>query len=449
MAAPPTSTRESGADAVTPTRARLHVVALVCTLSMVLYLDRVVMGQAVVPIQEEFGLDNTSISYVLNAFVLAYGLFEIPTGRWGDRFGSRRIMGRIVLWWSAFTMLTAACTGLWSLLVVRFLFGAGEAGAYPNVARIIGRWFPPAERGRVQGLLLASAMAGSVLAPVLSGYLMTAFGWRSAFIVFGCLGIAWALWFLAWFRDDPAEHPGVNAAELALLRAGAAPGADGATHAPIPWAAAAANRTIWLLGLISLAGSFCTYMYMGWFPKYLQAGRGLTPIEAGWGSSLALSGSMLGCLAGGALADRIARTRHPQRVRRMVFLATGVAAAILLLIGVACTDNRIAIPVIGLSCFCTMLHIPTWWNCIREISGRHQGAVFGLLNMCGMPGAIISQYLFGAIADWRGRLGHSGHDQWGTAFGIYAAVLVVMGAAWLLVDTSRTVDDAADPVTSA
>jgi MFS transporter, ACS family, glucarate transporter len=143
-----------------PTHARLVVLTLLCLLAFVLYLDRVCIGQAVGSIQDELDLSNTQMGMVLMAFTLAYGLFEVPTGRWGDRFGSRAVMVRIVIWWSAFTALTGVCTGVGTLLVVRFLFGAGEAGAYPNVARVIARWFPPRERSRVQGLFMASSLVG-------------------------------------------------------------------------------------------------------------------------------------------------------------------------------------------------------------------------------------------------------------------------------------------------
>src|SRR5258708_495662 len=129
------------AAAERPTRARFVVLGWLCALAFILYLDRVCMGQAVKPIQDEMGLTNTEMSFVLMAFTLAYGIFEVPTGHWGDRIGSRRILARIVVWWSAFTMLTGACSGFLSLLFVRFLFGAGEAGAFPNMARIVDRWF--------------------------------------------------------------------------------------------------------------------------------------------------------------------------------------------------------------------------------------------------------------------------------------------------------------------
>ena len=141
------------------------MLGFLCSLSFVLYLDRVCIGQAATFIQADLGLSNTQMGYALSAFVLAYGLFEVPTGRWGDRFGSRGVLTRIVLWWSAFTALTGAATGLVMLVAVRFLFGAGEAGAYPNAARVVARWFPRAQRGAPQGLMLPSAQSGATIAP--------------------------------------------------------------------------------------------------------------------------------------------------------------------------------------------------------------------------------------------------------------------------------------------
>ena len=155
---------------------------------------------------------------MLMAFTLAYGLFEVPTGRWGDRIGGRRVLTRISLWWSAFTAMTGACTGLWSLVAVRFLFGAGEAGAFPNVARVLSRWFPDEERGRAQGLLLAaSSSIGGAIAPFLAAVLIQGIGWRWTFAAFGGVGAAWAAGFWWWFRDDPAAHPAVDPAELAHI----------------------------------------------------------------------------------------------------------------------------------------------------------------------------------------------------------------------------------------
>src|SRR5262249_30606673 len=189
-----------------PTRARFVVLGLLCLLSGVLYLDRICMSAAVDSIQTDLGLTNTEASYVLMAFTLAYGLFEVPTGRWGDRMGARRVLTRISLWWSAFTAMTGACMGLWTMVGGRVLFGAGEAGAFPNVARVLSRWFPDEERGRAQGVLLASSLIGGAIAPFLAALMIRAIGWRWTFAAFGGVGAAWAAGFWWWFRDDPAAH---------------------------------------------------------------------------------------------------------------------------------------------------------------------------------------------------------------------------------------------------
>jgi MFS family permease len=178
------------------------------------------MSQAIVPIQKELGLSTVHMSYVAMAFTLAYGLFEIPTGRMGDKYGSRKILTRVVLWWSLFTALTGVCSGLGSLIVIRFLFGVGEAGAFPNAARVISRWFPGTERGRVQGIMLAAAQLGGVVAPIGAASMIEIMGWRWTFAVFGLIGVIWAGGFWWWFRDDPADHAYVNEGELNLIRSG-------------------------------------------------------------------------------------------------------------------------------------------------------------------------------------------------------------------------------------
>jgi MFS family permease len=245
------------------------VLAWLCALSGILYIDRICISAAITPIQADLGLTNTQMSYVLMAFTLAYGLFEIPTGRWGDRIGPRRVLTRISIWWSAFTVLTGFCTGLYSLVVVRFLFGAGEAGAFPNAARVVSRWFPTQERGRVQGILLAASQAGGALSPFVASWLILTVGWRAAFAAFGVLGFLWAFGFYRWFRDEPEEHPGVNSEELIHIRRSTS--ASDSQHAAVPWAAVFSNISVILLSLVMICASFNSYIYFSWFLKYLQA----------------------------------------------------------------------------------------------------------------------------------------------------------------------------------
>src|SRR4051812_23111035 len=158
---------------MTPTRVRFGVVAFAVSLASVTYLDRVCISILAPFIMRDLGLSTVQMSYVFSAFTLSYAIFEIPTAWWADRIGSRRVLTRIVLWWSAFTMATAAAFSYAMLLVVRFLFGIGEAGAWPNAARVFSRWVPTQERGRVQGIFFAGAHLAGGLTPAVVAYMAT------------------------------------------------------------------------------------------------------------------------------------------------------------------------------------------------------------------------------------------------------------------------------------
>jgi MFS family permease len=215
---------------MTATRARYRVVALATTLAMVTYLDRVAIGTLAPAIRRDLGLTAIQMGWIFFAFQLAYGLFEVPTGRWADRKGTRSVITRIVIWWSALTAATAFAFNYPVMLIVRFLFGAGEAGAWPCVARTFSRWIPRSERGRVQGIFFAGAhlVAGLTPAIIVGGGLMGSWwpgllrvmSWRGVFVTFGLVGLVWVAVWLYWFRNDPSEHPAVNETELAAIVAG-------------------------------------------------------------------------------------------------------------------------------------------------------------------------------------------------------------------------------------
>lgn len=408
------------------TRVRGAVLGVLCLLSGVLYLDRICISAALDSIQRDLGLSNTQTSYFLMAFTVAYGLFEVPTGRWGDKLGARRVLTRISLWWSAFTALTGACTGLTMLVVVRFLFGAGEAGAFPNVARVLSRWFPESERGRAQGILLAASQIGGAAAPFLAALLIGSFGWRLTFVMFGSVGVVWAAGFWWWFRDEPSDHPAVNAAEVAHIGTKAS---SGAVHAPIPWALVLRNPSILMLSAIMAAGSFNSYIYFSWYPKYLVAGRGVVLVEAGKMASLALAGAAFGTYFGGWMVDRFVLS-HGLRGRRMMGGCCFFAAAVFLGCSLMSPTPWLSAFFAALSCFATQATQPLWWSSAISISGKHIGALFGLMNSVGVFGALSSQYLVGAIADWLGARGYEGRTQWDPIFYIDVGVLVIGSLLW-------------------
>jgi MFS transporter, ACS family, glucarate transporter len=419
-----------------PSRARFVVLAYLCAMAFVLYLDRICMGQAAPDIQRALELTNTEMSFIHMAFTLAYGLFEVPVGRWGDRFGSRRVLARIVLCWSAFTALTGACVRFWQMLLVRFLFGAGEAGAYPNTARIMSRWFPEHERGRVQGIMLSFAQVGGALSPFFTAVLISELGWRVTFMLFGGVGVAWASLFVWWFRDDPAEHSSVNAAERHII----GPPRQRPHSEPIPWRAIAGNRTIWLLAAIMTLTSFVSYMYYSWYPTYLRNARQVSPREAGFLTSLVIGMTVFGTLLGGLTASWLsAQSVNRQRVRRLLCFLSFFAGAVFLLGGIAQDVPLASAAFAAISAFAVSSYQAHWWACVAELSGKHLGALFGLLNGLGAFGAMASQYFFGAYSQWREELGYSGRAQYDPAFYVYVGVLALAALCWLGVDTSRPI----------
>jgi MFS family permease len=442
---------------------------LLGSLVFILYLDRVCIAKAEISIREDLQISKTQMSYVFGAFTFAYGLFEVPTGRWGDRFGSRGVLTRIVLCWSAFTALTGCvwrfslgsddefslgswhfgvasiCNSFVLLMLIRFLFGAGEAGALPNIARVVARWVPAHERGWTQGIILTCMQLGAVVSPVVANYLIAAVGWRWTFVVFGCLGVVWGTIFYLWFRDDPDQHPAVNTAERALIARGTTARATESEHPPIPWGLVLSSLNVWLLGLIISCSAFASYMYMFWLPTYLIEGRRVDSDLAGWLAALALGGGALGALCGGPLSTLVVRWTGERRWSRRLLGFTLIGCAGLFLgASVFCDTPVSACLCISLACLCGHAQLSNWWAVVIEISGRHLGALFGLMNSMGVPGAFLSPIFLGTFADYRKAEGFYGRDQWDPAFFLYAGLLVVGASCWLLVDPTKSAVEPAE-----
>jgi MFS family permease len=428
-----------------PTRVRFGVLAFMCTMALLLYVDRVCIGQAAPAIRAELGLSKTQMGWVFTVFSLAYALFEVPAGHWGDRHGSRGVIARVVVFWSVFTALTGAATGLVTLLIIRFLFGAGEAGAFPNAARVVTRWFPPDGRGKARGTIGFFSLVGAALAPIGSAYLIYNVGWRWTFVIFGALGVAWVAVFYAWFRDDPATHPRVNAAELALIGPGTDATSD-AAHAGggrgVPWSRAFGSLNVWLLGLIMTVSGMLFYIQFQWLPSYLKEGRGLGEVESGWLTGVVMAGGAAGCLFGGWLSD-FALRRHAAHLRRARRLC---GAAMLLLAGLSALSVRLFdSTTLGVTLcnaaalFFMQAGVPTWWSVVAEISGRHGGAMWGLMNSMASLALMTLTVSIGYVVDQRQQAGYSALAAWSPMFDAIAAGLLLGAAAWTMVDATRAI----------
>ncbi|WP_165235805.1 MFS transporter [Aquisphaera insulae] len=437
-----------------PTSVRLGVLGFLAAMTFVLYLDRLCIGQAAPLIQRELGISDTWMGVVFSAFSLSYVLFEVPTGRWGDRFGSRGVLTRIVVWWSCFTALTGAASGLAMLLAIRFLFGAGEAGALPNSARVLKAWFPESTRGKAQGIITTAMMAGGAVAPPISQALINALGWRWTFASFGLLGLTWAALFHAWFRDDPELHPAVNDAERRLIAEGrtkpAAAALDGGDeigggarahgHEPIPWRLTLTNRNIWLLGVAMLTMSAIYTMLGSWYPKYLQAARGATADDSSWLASMVLGAGAAGCLLGGVLTDWMVKVTGSRRWGRTAQSVAGAGLTAACLFASLRTDSvLLASVLVAIACFGVQVQVPAWWASATEVGGRHVGALFGLMNMVGNVGGIVSPIFLGRFVDVMKARGYSGRDQWDPGLFVYVGVAILGLALWSLIDPTRGV----------
>jgi len=414
-----------------PTRARFILVLWLCGLSSILYLDRICLSQAAIPIREDLNISKTEFSYAAMAFTLAYGLFAVPAGWIGDKIGPRVVLTLLVVAWSAFTACTGLVGGLIALIVVRFLFGAAEAGAFPNTARVIARWFPVLERGRVQGIMLSFAQVGGIAAPIVTALIIEALNWRWMFFSYAVLGFLWAGGFYVWFRNDPSEHPRVNASEVKEIREDAAP--PPLDPGPVPWKKVFVNRGIIVLASLQVLGSFFTYFFYTWFPTYLKEARGVENLMAGNLNSLAIGGSAIGMLFGGWIADRITRqASNPVRTRRYTCMAGYLIAAACMYTGTRCESAVGTALYFSAAMGAMHIFLPNWWCLIIPQSGRHTATIFGLTNGVGVMGALSSQGFVGFFTDYQESLGLSGRAAWDPIFDVYVLVLIGGAVAWWL-----------------
>ncbi len=432
-----------------PSRVRLGVLGFACSLSVLTYLDRICIAQVRGQMETDLGLHSTDMGWVFSAFLLGYALFEVPGGWLGDVWGPRRIITRIVFCWSLFTALTgladqllhlalgSAVTPLlilMTLVLVRFLFGCGEAGAYPNLTRVTSNWFPYGERALVQGAIWFSARLGGAVSFFVIGVLTEWIGWRRAFCVLGVIGMVWCVVFAWWFRDRPEQKPECNEAERKLIHSGTVP--DHSEHIFPPPAKLAGSLSIWCLGLASFCVSFGWYFYPTWQPKYLDEVHGIGTQGSQWIAGLPFACGAVGALLGGRLSDVLVRRTSSRRWGRSLVGALGFSGAGLCVLATGFVHS--ATQAVGLLClafFINDLAIPPIWAASADIGGKFAGTVAGLMNTVGAIGGMISPlltpYILTATADLPPAL------SWRIIFAGLAGAWFVGAVAWLFIDASK------------
>ena len=407
------------------TATRKRVLVLLTLIAALTYLDRVSISAAAVPIMREFGLSSVGMGYVFSVFALAYALFELPMGWLADRVGARITLSRIVICWSAFTLLTGVAWNFGTLIATRFLFGAAEAGAFPTAARALSEWFPVSSRGRVTGILWSGARIGGCVAPLISTLLIVFVGWRWMFAILGAVGGVVGVLFWRLYRDR-ADRPT------------AAPEGDRPQGV---WRRILMNRSVWALFWMYFASSYGFWFFLTWLPTYLIREHTVTARAAGFYAVLPLAMGSLTCLIGGTLADwLIPRTGSVRWSRTIVgcggFLLTacGFGAATMV------DGTAAAMICLTFAAGALDLAVPVAWAACVDVGGRHSGTVSAFMNTA----ASISAFLSPIVAGWL-------YDAFGSFKVMFASAAVVytVGAlVWLRIDPLDSIDKhTSEPVT--
>ncbi len=426
------STQPPASAAPRPTRTRYKVVGIVVTLGMITYLDRVCISTLAPDIMADLGLTKIQMGYVFSAFALAYALFEIPTAKMADRRGTRVVLTRIVLWWSAFTLATAAVLGHVSLVVVRFLFGAGEAGAWPCMARTFSRWIPQSERGRVQGIFFAGGHMVGGLTPLIVTALLQVMPWRMVFVCFGFVGLAWTIVWSLWFRDEPADHREVNGAECDLIKAGRGPAESHAVGWAY-WKNLLTNRNVVALCIMYFPNSFVFYFCITWLPTYLKEKHGFVGNTAVFLSGLPLLLSISGDLFGGVITDRVTARFGLRHGRSTVGMISYLIAAASLLGVPWCPHPVVAAVLIAVAVAATMLSLAGAWAVCADVGGEHTGTVGAAMNTAGQVGSLLCPLIVAYSLKWSGN--------WNITIYLMGALFLVGAVAWGVIDPRKPVFD--------
>ena len=446
-----------------PTRVRHSVIGFAATLAVITYVDRVCISQAAPHIQKDLNLTSAQMGLAFSMFALAYAIFEIPGGWLGDLIGPRKVLMRVVLMWSLFTAATGYAWNAVSLIVCRFFFGAGEAGCFPNLTKAFMNWLPGPERARAQAIMWLCARWAGAFTPLLVIWVMAFLSWRNTFVLFGGIGVVWAVIFYRSFRDDPKDHPKVNSAELALIRTSTT-GDTG--HPRVPWKRLLTSRSVWLLWLQYASLSYGWAFFITWLPTYLRETRGLELNQNAFmvwlGNILnahlsaemtrkvlvaALAGIPLffggfGCIVCGLATPWLARVfGSVVWMRKTLALVGFTGAAVLLVYSFYVKDPLFAMLVMGMASFCNDMTMPGSWSTCMDVGAKYTGTLSGSMNMIGAIGGAAAPLVTGIILDSSGR-------DWALTFWISGAIYFLGGICWLGIKPTEPIT-ADEPVAAA
>jgi MFS transporter, ACS family, glucarate transporter len=434
-----------------PTNKRFVVMLFLGSLAFITYFDRVCISRAKDPIMLDLNLTKAQFGLIMGVFWLAYALFELPAGFMGDRYGARSTLSRIVLAWSLFTCLSGSASGFASLLLYRFLFGVGEAGAFPNMARIQSRWLPVATRARASGMIWLMARWGGAFSGVLFGLLMTmvssetfrgmlaaipglsrvahAASWRLAFWVSGLIGLIWVITFWMWFRDHPSEKRAVNQPELELITKNAPPEVRGHTMSRSAWASLLRAPSLWAMGAFYLFGSFGWSFFVSWMPDFFNEFLKVPYEKSEWYTAGPLFFGGLSCIVGGTLSHYLVARTGRKRLFRAVFPMLGATTAAIAMFSLQYVRTPVqATVVLCIAAAAFDFGQAANWATIVDLGGKYAGTAAGFTNLVGSMGQAFQPYIGALIITAFG---------WNRLFIVLGLAYLVAAFMWLFIDPTR------------
>ena len=420
-----------------PTRVRHTILGLVILVYFITYLDRVLLSNALPSIQKEYGFPIETMGLVLSCYQIAYAVFQIPGGWFGDRVGPRIALASVVVWWSFFTFLTGLANSLPMLMVCLFLIGMGEAGAFPISNRGLSRWMLPGERGFAQGATHAGSRLAGAMTPILVATLIGMYSWHMPFFLFAVVGILWAVAWFWYYRDVPREHGGANASEIARIEH--ALGVAAKKRQPIPWGLILSSRQMWTLAAMYFCYGYAINMFLAWYPKFLQAERGYSLAEMGFFTSLTLAAAVVGDICGGVFSDAIIhRTGRIKFARQSVAITGFLIAALFIPLGCWAKDPYMTAALFGFGVFGLELVVGNAWAVTLDIGGSFAGSCSAVMNTFGNIGGAIVAAATGFIVKYYG---------WNQAFYVVTALCILGALLFTRIDAGRKLaPDATSPV---
>ncbi len=405
---------------------RSMVLLMLVLISVITFLDRINITMASGDIMAELGLSESQWGWVLSVFTISYGLMQVPLGVWGDKRGYRLVLALIVLWWSLFTGLTGLAWSFGSLLVIRFLFGVGEAGSYPCMTGVVVKWYKQHETSTAQGYIWAASRMGGALTPFIVLPVLTLLGWHWAFYLLAALGVVWAAGWYLWYRNEPKEVKGITAEELATLPEAAA--AKGEKVA-IPWKAFMRNRQFWLILAMYFFYAWGSWFFFSWFPRFMEVGRGFTKEELTYVVAIPFVMSMVGNIAGGYLSSKLS-LKYGLKVGRRLLGVGGLAVSALFMFLAAFIDGKTEVFVFLALAFGVIdLMLPSAWAICSDISGRYSGAVSGAMNTAGNIGGFVCATAFGYLIEATGNFN--------SPLFVISVMLVIAALLFTLIDPTK------------